>query len=101
MNDETSKNKKLGKEKETIEEIVGQDFVGETKNQKQTMIGIIVDCLCLALRNDPSINSAIIKTIDAGSEVTIHNSKSTNDFYSVVTDDGISGFCKKSFVKIK
>lgn len=78
---------------ETIEEIVGQDKIEEEKT------GVVVDCLALNVRNEPDVTGQVIAVIQVGTKVTISEESSNDKFYSIVTADGISGYCKKQFIK--
>lgn len=120
MKEGNSSNKKtISKESETIEEIVGQDEETEIKESEkeptketvinkdvteendETVTGIVIDCSCLALRSEPSFDSYMAAIIDVGTEIEVNESQSTDEFYHVTLSNGKTGFCKKSFIKIK
>lgn len=63
--------------------------------------GKVIDCTCLNMRNANSIDAKIVAVIGAGSIVTINESKSTPDWYYVTNEDGVEGFCMKSYIAEK
>lgn len=62
--------------------------------------GVVVDCVRLNVRSAPSTNATARCAIDCGSKVTIDMDKSKNDWYSVCTEAGVTGFCMKKYVEI-
>lgn len=77
-------------EPESIEEII-----------KTEVVGVVVDCLKLNVRENPTTDSEVVCEIPAASEVTIDEDNSTNDFYKICTAAGAEGFCMKKFIQIK
>lgn len=65
------------------------------------LTGKVIGCTCLNMRNANSINAKIVAVIGAGSIVTINESKSTPDWYYVTNEDGVEGFCMKSYIAEK
>lgn len=63
----------------------------ETKN------GIIVNCIYVNVRKDPSILAESIKRLRSGSSVEIH--KKVYDFYKVSSKDVPEGYIHSKFVK--
>ena len=62
--------------------------------------GIVFNCLALAIRDEGSKNGNPVFVLDSGIEVKINYERSTQEFYNVTTNDGITGFCMKSFIKV-
>ena len=62
--------------------------------------GIVTDCLALAVRSEAYYGSKIIYILKTKDEVRVCLSESTENFYAVINDN-ISGFCSKSFIKLK
>jgi uncharacterized protein YgiM (DUF1202 family) len=77
---------------EVAEEIVEQ--VVEPK------VGIVTDCTRLNVRQEPKANAKIVIVVDATTDLTIFEEKSTEDFYKIRTVDGVEGYCMKRFVTI-
>lgn len=63
--------------------------------------GVVFNCLALAVREEGSKHGTPVSTIYSGDEVKINYEKSTNEFYFITTNDGVAGFCMKSFITIK
>ena len=66
----------------------------------ESKIGIVVDCLRLNLRSEPSTDSEVIRTIDSSAELVVYENESTDEFYKVCLADGNEGYCMKKFIKI-
>lgn len=64
-----------------------------------TMESIVVDCEKLNIRMKPDITSRVYTTVDRGSKLTIFIKDSTENWYSVRTENGVEGFCMKKYVK--
>ena len=67
---------------------------------EEYLLGKVVKCDKLRVRKEPDTNAPVAKEIVKGTEVMIDPEKSTDDFYSVVTESGVEGFCMKKFIKI-
>lgn len=90
----SKKNKKAEKEIEAKE-----NLVEEVKEEiKELKVGI-VKCSLLNVREHANKDSKVLTVIKEGNTVTINDSD--NDFYSVVTTDGIKGYCMKQFIECK
>ena len=85
----------------TVEEIKEETVIeAEDKVENVEIIGKVVDCAKLRVRESASTDADIICEIAAGAEVTIDEVNSTNDFYKVCTAAGAEGFCMKKFIEI-
>lgn len=73
----------------------------ETPKAPKPLTGKVIGCTCLNMRNANSIDAKIVAVIGAGSIVTIDESKSTPDWYYVTNEDGVEGFCMKSYIAEK
>ena len=78
-----------------------KELVSDNITEEVPVIGVVVDCLSLAVRAAADRGANILVVINAGNEVTIDMANSTNEFYSVITKLGVYGFCYKAFIKIK
>lgn len=74
------------------------DIVAETK---ETVFGVITDCLKLNVRKEPKIDADVLTIIPALSNVQVDVEASTDEFYKVCTETGIEGFCMKKYVALK
>ena len=73
----------------------------EEPPKKEKVLGTVVNCPRLRVREHPSINAVVAAEIDEGSEVVINEDKSTEEFYSVITDTGLEGYCMKDYIQVK
>ena len=66
-------------------------------------IGIVSGAERLYVRKEPVAGSDAICTINKDSKVQIDlkGTEPENDFYKVVTSEGIEGYCMKKFINIK
>ena len=96
----------MAKKNRSVEEIAYTAVIDEaieTTEQpdgKEFRAGIVANCKMLNVRKGPSAKADIISIIRNGAVVEINNDASTEDFYKVVTDDNIAGFCMKKFIEI-
>lgn len=75
--------------------------VEELEPPVKEVVGIVTGCRLLNIRTKPDADSHVICRETALSELIIDESKSTEDWFSVCTVNGIEGFCMKQFVTIK
>lgn len=92
---------KPNKSKEAVVEPVEVQNGVEEKVEQISMIGVVVDCTKLNVRRKPNPNSEVVCEISVGSEVTICEDESTNDFYKVCTAAGAEGFCMRKYIRTK
>ena len=86
----------------SIQDTDEKDFVEEIKNIEDIIAtGVVTSCVKLNIRKEPNKNSDVISVLDQGTEVSIDMSNSTEDFYKIITFDGLEGYCMKSFMAIK
>lgn len=72
----------------------------EEESEEDIKSGTIDGCKKLYVRKEPSKNSEPVSIVEEGSELAIDIIHSTDDFYKVITMNGIEGFCVKEYVKI-
>ena len=58
--------------------------------------GVVTNCLQLNVRREPSMKAEILTIISALDEVRINSEQ--DDWYEVVLNNGMRGFCKKAFI---
>lgn len=75
------------------------DNAVETPVERRVVTGKVFNCSLLNVRKRAKIDSDIVATLNRGTTVTINLDKSTSDFYSISTANGINGFCVKNFIK--
>jgi len=62
--------------------------------------GIVVNCSVLNVRKYPSTNSNIMAVVKSRARLNIIESDHT-DFYKVVTEQNMTGFCMKKYIEIQ
>lgn len=67
----------------------------------EMLVGIVVDCTRLNVRQTPDKGAKVVATIPAGTEVLIDGDQLDDEFYCVCTASGIEGFCMKQFIEIQ
>ena len=87
---------------ETAAEPVEQPV--EEAPKKESKVGIVANCEKLNLRRSPlkdSNGANIITVLLSGVAVIIDEDKSTPNFYRVITEDGLEGYCMRQFIEVK
>ena len=64
-------------------------------------IGTVSGCTKLNVRRKPVAGSDVISIIDAGTEVEIDETKSTADWYKVITNVNVEGYCMRKFITVQ
>lgn len=72
----------------------------ETQNQPEPVYGVVHNCEKLNVRKRPSKDSEIVFVLNEGSEISIDEENSTEEWYSITHVSGVEGFCMKQFVSI-
>ena len=88
-------------EEVTVEATTETEDVSETVNETFDTTGVVVDCLRLNIRSAPNADAHVICTIPANEQLTVRTNGSTENWYSITTADGTSGFCMKQYVDIE
>ena len=83
------------------EKAVVETAVTEEQPKQEKILGTVVDCNKLRIRKHPSINAIVAAEIEKGTAIMIDESKSTADFYAVITESGLEGYCMKDYVQVK
>mgnify|MGYP000707620912 CR=1 FL=1 len=68
---------------------------------EKPLIGIVIDCKNLNVREQPDGEADVLGTISADSEVLIDENEPTSEFYKVCTASGLEGFCMKKYIVIQ
>ena len=63
-------------------------------------IGIVSDCKRLNVREQPDLDSNVLRIIDENIEVVVTTAFENDEWYCVTIDD-VSGYCMKKFIAIK
>lgn len=82
---------------DTIEEPVEE---ATTEPEVNSEVGTVVGCKDLRVRALPSVNGAVKCTIPKGTTVVIDPIESTDEFYSVCTEIGVTGYCMRKYIEV-
>ena len=96
----------LRREAGTVEEAAAEPVVQpvEESPKKESKVGIVVNCEKLNLRRSPlkdSDGANVITELLPGVAVVINEDESTPNFYKVITEDGLEGYCMRQFIEVK
>ena len=77
--------------------------IKDKKEDVKTIKGKVANCRLLNVRKRPSQNADILRLIKEGDEVELLNySPNRNfDFYKVLLEDGLIGFCMSKFINVE
>lgn len=67
----------------------------------EMLVGIVVDCTRLNVRQTPNKGGKVVATIPVGTELLIDGDQLDDEYYAVCTASGIEGFCMKQFIEIQ
>ena len=108
---------KYAKKEEVVEAVEETEVVGETEEvteevkvtntienadeatEAKVPIYGVVNCARLNIRRGPSIDTRPVTIVENGSELEIETFN--DEWFKVLTNDGISGYCMKKFVDKK
>ena len=87
---------------ETINEVEeSTNKIEETKKEvTEEVIGKIIEFEKLYIRKEADKNSEPVGIVTNKDYISIDIIHSTDDFYKVITSNGLEGYCVKEFVKI-
>ena len=86
---------------EEVEEVVESEVIEEVSKPEKYRKGFVSGCKRLNIRKKPNINSDVVCVVDAGTELLIIKSDSTNEWFEVIEVDGEKGYCMKKYVKTR
>lgn len=84
---------------EPVVEEANEEILVEEPVLVPTLKGKVVNCRLLNVRVKPNKNAGSIGIIPLDSVVTIVED-SINDWYGVITEDGVVGYCMKEFIAV-
>lgn len=70
------------------------------EGNKKPLMGVVVNCMNLNIRKDPTQVSRSLDIISSDTVVTVCDNESVSGFYKVKAGDGISGYCMSEFIKL-
>ena len=72
----------------------------QLRTQMSLAMGVVVNCMNLNIRKDPTQASRSLGIIGSDTVVNVCDDESVSGFYKVKTGDGISGYCMSEFIKL-
>ena len=84
------------------EENVDEPIVEEVKQEKALVDGIVSNCELLNIRKESSKDAEVLCTIGVNTMVKVDLTvdKEAEEFYKIVTPNGVEGYCMKKFITI-
>lgn len=73
----------------------------EESVKKKVVTGVVHNCSALNVRKTPVVGNNIVGTITSGRTVEINETKSSDEFYRIKSQDGVLGYCMKKYIKIQ
>lgn len=92
--DETEEVEEMTEVTEAVEEEVSEDVPEDAPSRYG-----VVNCAKLNIRKGPSKNSNSLCIVESGSELEIEHFN--DEWFKVVTQEGVSGYCMRKFVDEK
>lgn len=68
--------------------------------KKEPVIGLVSNCANLRVRKEPNDKAEVLGVIPVDTEVMIEEDELTSEFYKILTDSGLEGFCMKQFITV-
>ena len=91
--------------KSEVENVTGVNEVVEEPTEKVETVkivkGTVANCSKLNMRKEPKKNATVIAVLAAKTKVEVESNASTDDWYKVITKDGLEGYCMKEFITLK
>lgn len=85
---------------EVVEEVVEETVEVETEVEPTPIIGVVTGCEKLNVRIAAFKTARVRCVIDESSKIQIDEKESTDEFYKVVTESGVEGYCMKEYIKV-
>ena len=85
---------------ETMDETDETTNEVEEESEEDIKSGIIDGCKKLYVRKEANKDSEPVGIVTSKDDLSIDIAHSTDDFYKVITSNGLEGYCVKEFVKI-
>lgn len=75
--------------------------VQEATQPEETAFANVANCEKLNVRKSPRLDATVVQVIDKGDSIRIFKGQETANFYKVITNNGVVGFCMKKYIKLK
>lgn len=70
----------------------------ESEEADVIFVGTVINCGKLNLREKPSLQGKVICELNKGTELMVDRAESTDEWYKVYLESGLSGFCMKDYI---
>lgn len=80
-----------------LNQIIENENITEEVESK----GVVVKCSKLFVRTEPTRDCNPAGVINENDEVIIDVENSTDDYYKIVTTEGLEGYCLKTYIEMK
>ena len=90
-------------EKEIVEPVAEVDEVTPVTKEdvKTVVLGAVSECAKLRLRREPIVaDNNVIEELKFADVVYVDLAESTDDFYKVITETGVEGYCMKPYINV-
>lgn len=75
--------------------------MGDGAANQEELIGTVINCKTLNIREEPTTGSSIVTTVRMSDEVKIDIENPIDDWYLISTSTGAIGYCMKKFISIE
>ena len=86
------------REDESVETEVEEVETEEPEEEESIFVGTVTNCKKLNIRETPSLQGKVLCVLEEGSELMVDKTESTDEWYKVYLESGISGFCMKDYI---
>lgn len=84
-----------------LNQIIEDETTIEEQKEEVECKGLVTGCSKLFVRTEPTKDCNPAGVINENDEVIIDMENSTNDYYKIVTTEGLEGYCLKTYIKMK
>lgn len=74
---------------------------GVTEAVVELATGIVTGCTKLNLRSKPNIKAKPLMELPINTKVKVDPEESTDEWYKVITDGRVQGYCMKKYITLK
>ena len=84
----------------TQETLDVEDNAGVTEARVELPVGVVSDCSRLNVRTKPNLKAKVLTEIAVKSKVRVDLDASTGEWYKVITDGCVQGYCMKKYITL-
>lgn len=90
----------MAKKKNEVIETKQSALEVTVENENVVTEGFVTNCVKLNIRKEGKINAAVVTIVPVNTKLIIDTNKSTKNWLSVTTPDGIKGYCMSEYVNL-